>query len=48
MEWYDEYLQQGQADRSANPSPGNKTGGLSTIVEKALGSIAKSGANSYR
>jgi len=43
MEWYDGYLHQGQADRSANPSPGNKTGGLSTIVEKALGSIAKSG-----
>ena len=45
MEWYDEYLRQGQADRSANPSPGNKRGGLSTIVEKALGSIAKSGTS---
>ena len=43
MKWYDNYLKQGQADRSANPSPGNKRGGLSTIVEKALGSIAKSG-----
>lgn len=45
MEWYDEYLRQGQADRSANPSPGNKKGGLSTVVEKALGSIAKSGTS---
>lgn len=45
MEWYDNYLLQGQADRSANPSPGNKKGGLSTIVEKALGSIAKSGTS---
>lgn len=43
MKWYDEYLLQGQADRSANTTPGNKLGGLSTIVEKALGSIAKSG-----
>ncbi len=45
MKWYDDYLAQGQADRSANPSPGNKKGGLSTIVEKALGSIAKSGTS---
>ena len=43
MQWYDRYLEQGQADRSANPSPGNKRGGLSNVVEKALGSIIKSG-----
>ena len=43
MKWYDEYLLRGDSDRSANPSPGNKSGGLSNIVEKALGSIAKSG-----
>lgn len=43
MAWYDDYLAQGQADRSANPSPGNKKGGLSNIVEKALGSVIKSG-----
>jgi len=45
MDWYDNYLKQGQADRSANPAPGNKKGGLSNIVEKALGSIAKSGTS---
>jgi galactarate dehydratase len=45
MAWYDAYLQNGQADRSANTSPGNKRGGLSNIVEKALGSIAKSGSS---
>ncbi|MGR3811992.1 galactarate dehydratase [Jiulongibacter sp. NS-SX5] len=45
MRWYDEYLATGKADRSANPSPGNKKGGLSTIVEKALGSVAKSGTS---
>ncbi|MCR5084856.1 MAG: UxaA family hydrolase [Succinivibrionaceae bacterium] len=41
--WYDRYLEQGGVDRDANPSPGNKAGGLSNIVEKAMGSIAKSG-----
>ncbi len=45
MAWYDTYLKNGQADRSANTSPGNKKGGLSNIVEKALGSIAKSGTS---
>lgn len=45
MAWYDEYLAQGQVDRSANTSLGNKAGGLSTIVEKAMGSVAKSGTS---
>lgn len=45
MEWYDRYLESGRTDRSANPSPGNKKGGLANIVEKALGSIAKSGSS---
>ncbi len=39
----DEYLGKGGSDRSANPTPGNKAGGLSNIVEKALGSVAKAG-----
>lgn len=43
MKWYDRYLENGEVDRSANPTPGNKKGGLSNIVEKAMGSIAKSG-----
>ncbi|WP_124065568.1 galactarate dehydratase [Clostridium sp. E02] len=45
MKWYDNYLLEGEVDRSANPTPGNKKGGLSNIVEKALGSIAKSGTS---
>ncbi len=45
MAWYDAYLLNGQADRSANTTPGNKKGGLSNIVEKALGSVAKSGTS---
>lgn len=43
MAWYDAYLQRGRVDRSANTTPGNKKGGLSNIVEKAMGSIVKSG-----
>ena len=45
MRWYDEYLARGGADRSANPTPGNKRGGLSNVVEKALGSVAKAGTS---
>lgn len=44
MAWYDAYLQKGRVDRSANTTPGNKKGGLSNIVEKAMGSIVKSGS----
>ncbi|WP_199613885.1 galactarate dehydratase [Paenibacillus alkalitolerans] len=45
MKWYDDYLNKGEADRSANPTPGNKKGGLSNVVEKSLGSIVKSGSS---
>lgn len=45
MRWYDHYLAEGNVDRSANPTPGNKKGGLCNIVEKAMGSIAKSGSS---
>ncbi|MYM65902.1 galactarate dehydratase [Pseudoduganella sp. FT55W] len=44
MAWYDNYLTRGGVDRSANTTPGNKKGGLSNIVEKAMGSIVKSGS----
>lgn len=45
MRWYDKYLADGGVDRDANPTPGNKKGGLANIVEKAMGSIAKSGTS---
>ena len=48
MAWYDAYLQRGSVDRSANTTPGNKAGGLSNIVEKAMGSIVKSGTAPIR
>jgi galactarate dehydratase len=43
LAWYDAYLARGRVDRAANTTPGNKAGGLSNIVEKAMGSIVKSG-----
>lgn len=45
MAWYDDYLKRGSVDRSANTAPGNKKGGLSNIVEKAMGSVIKSGSS---
>jgi galactarate dehydratase len=43
--WYDQYLDRGRVDRTANTTPGNKAGGLSNIAEKAMGSIIKSGSS---
>ncbi|HUB83280.1 MAG TPA: galactarate dehydratase [Bryobacteraceae bacterium] len=48
MRWYDEYLAAGASDRAANTTPGNQRGGLANIVEKALGSVAKSGSTAIR
>ena len=48
MRWFDDYLRLGGVDRSANTTPGNKRGGLANIVEKAMGSIAKSGTSALR
>ena len=45
MRWYDDYLAKGDVDRGANTTPGNKKGGLSNIIEKSLGSVAKSGTS---
>lgn len=45
MKWYDNYLRMGGVDRGANTTPGNKKGGLSNIIEKSMGSIAKSGTS---
>ncbi len=43
FDWYRAYLSRSGVDRTANTTPGNKAGGLSSITEKALGSIAKAG-----
>jgi len=45
MAWYDRYLELGEVDRSANTTPGNKAGGLTTILEKSLGAVSKGGTS---
>src|ERR1700723_535998 len=44
MRWWEEYTAREGAEMDANPSPGNKAGGLTTILEKSLGAMAKAGS----
>src|ERR1700721_493379 len=44
MRWWEDYTRQEGAEMNANPSPGNKAGGLTTILEKSLGAVAKAGS----
>jgi len=44
MRWWEDYTRREQAEMNANPSPGNKAGGLTTILEKSLGAMAKAGS----
>ena len=41
--WWEGYAEQGGGSLDNNPSPGNKAGGLTTILEKSLGAVAKGG-----
>ncbi|WP_307026070.1 UxaA family hydrolase [Arthrobacter globiformis] len=43
IEWWKDYATSGGGSLDNNPSPGNKAGGLTTILEKSLGAIAKGG-----
>jgi altronate hydrolase len=44
MRWWEQYTKREGAEMNANPSPGNKAGGLTTILEKSLGAMAKAGS----
>jgi altronate hydrolase len=44
MRWWEDYTKREGAEMNANPSPGNKAGGLTTILEKSLGAMAKCGS----
>jgi altronate hydrolase len=44
MHWWEDYTSKLGAEMDANPSPGNKLGGLTTILEKSLGAMAKAGS----
>jgi altronate hydrolase len=45
LEWWERYTKINGAEMNNNPSPGNKAGGLSTILEKSLGAVAKGGTS---
>ena len=44
MRWWERYTEREGAELNSNPSPGNKAGGLTTILEKSLGAMAKCGS----
>jgi len=43
IDWWRDYLARNRCDMDNNPSPGNRAGGLTTILEKSLGAVAKGG-----
>ena len=43
IKWWEEYTARWGGEMDNNPSPGNKKGGLTTILEKSLGAVAKGG-----
>ena len=43
IKWWEDYTEKNGAEMNNNPSPGNKAGGLTTILEKSLGAAAKGG-----
>jgi len=44
MRWWEEYTEREGAEMNANPSPETRPGGLTTILEKSLGAMAKAGS----
>jgi len=45
IEWWQGYVKKNDGSLDNNPSPGNKLGGLTTILEKSLGAVAKGGTS---
>ena len=43
IKWWEDYTEREKGEMNNNPSPGNKAGGLTTILEKSLGAVAKGG-----
>src|SRR5438874_6356662 len=45
IRWWEDYTSRERGEMNNNPSPGNKAGGLTTILEKSLGAVAKGGTS---
>lgn len=48
IDWWQDYTERNKGSMDNNPSPGNKKGGLTTILEKSLGAAAKGGTTPLR
>lgn len=48
IHWWEDYTARNGGEMDNNPSPGNKRGGLTTILEKSLGAVAKGGTAPLR
>ncbi|MEZ0472782.1 UxaA family hydrolase [Luteimonas salinilitoris] len=48
LDWWEDHTARHGASLDNNPSPGNIAGGLTTILEKSLGAVAKSGSSPLR
>ncbi len=48
IKWWEDYTRRNNMEMNNNPSPGNKLGGLTTILEKSLGAAAKGGSTTLR
>ncbi len=48
IRWWEDYTTRNRGEMNNNPSPGNKAGGLTTILEKSLGAAAKGGSTTMR
>ena len=48
LKWWEDYTAANGGTMDNNPSPGNKQGGITTILEKSLGAVAKAGATPLR
>jgi altronate hydrolase len=44
IKWWEDYTARNKGEMNNNPTPGNKAGGLTTILEKSLGAVAKGGS----
>jgi altronate hydrolase len=43
IRWWEDHAARNRGEMNNNPTPGNKTGGITTILEKSLGAVAKGG-----
>jgi altronate hydrolase len=48
IHWWEHYTKVNEGEMNNNPSPGNKAGGLTTILEKSLGAVAKGGTSNLQ